>query len=105
MPRGGARHGPPPLPPSASLLSNRSLGEGLWSWDKLMFARYSCLENPEEEDNDERPARGWPGLGSRTGPIRSRAFETCGKGSISSLGTRDTESHNYFNQWRVLLQC
>ena len=35
MPRGGAWHGPPPLPPSASLLSNRSLGEGLWSWDCL----------------------------------------------------------------------
>ena len=35
MPGGGARHGPPPLPPSASLLSNPSLGEGLWSWDCL----------------------------------------------------------------------
>ena len=29
---------------------------------------------------------------SRTGPIRSRAFETCGKGSISSLGTRDNST-------------
>lgn len=43
MPGGGARHGPPRLPLQHPLLSNRSLGEGLWA--RTVTGSDACCSN------------------------------------------------------------